>query len=556
MNVLAVSITDHGRAVARRLPFAAVHGGLGATVRERWADVDGFVLIAAVGVAVRAVAPLLADKHTDPAVVCVDDAGRWVVPVTGGHAGGANHLARTVADLLGATAVITTATDGRGVPGLDTLPGFVARGDIAGVTRALLDGEPVALRSELPGWPMPIDVPAVSADLPTAAAQVIVTDRRAAAEPGVVALHPPSLVVGVGTSADAPPDRVRALVEEVLADEGLAPESVAEVATIERRRGEPAITALGFPVAVQSAEALAAVAVPTPSDVVAAAVGTPSVAEAAALLAAGPDAELVVAKRKNDVATVAVARRVAARGSVILVGLGPGHAMHRTPAADRAVRTADVVVGYGPYVEQAAALLSPRTEVLALPVGAEVERANLALEHASRGRRVAVVCSGDAGIYAMASIVAEIAPAAAPGVEVSVVPGVSAGLAAAAVLGAPLGHDHVLISLSDLLTPWEVIERRVEAAGAGDFVTVFYNPRSRVRDWQLPAALQILGRHRAPGTPVGIVTAAGRAGEAAQITTLGGIDVTTIGMTTCVIVGSSTTTVIGGRMVTPRGYKR
>src|SRR5205823_6364427 len=154
-----------------------------------------------------------------------------------------------------------------------------------------------------------------------------------------------------------------------------------------------------------SADALAAVAVPTPSPVVECAVGTPSVAEAAALLAAGPGSELVVSKVTGAHATVAVARRVRPRGHLAVVGLGPGHPRHRTAAAEAAVRRAEVVIGYGPYVEQAADLLAPGADVVRSPIGDEAVRAKQAVAEAAAGRRVALVCSGDPGVYAMASLV-------------------------------------------------------------------------------------------------------------------------------------------------------
>jgi cobalt-precorrin 5A hydrolase/precorrin-3B C17-methyltransferase len=291
--------------------------------------------------------------------------------------------------------------------------------------------------------------------------------------------------------------------------------------------------------------------VPTPSEVVRAAVGTPSVAEAAALSAAGPGATLVVRKQAGPHATVAIARRRGPRGRLSVVGLGPGHPLHRTPAAERAVRRAEVVIGYGPYVDACAELLSAGQEIVRSPIGDEVVRAKQAVAEAEAGRTVAVVCSGDAGIYAMASLVLELGG----DVEVEVVPGVTAALAAAALLGAPLGHDHAVVSLSDLLTPWEAIEARVRAAAAADLVVVLYNPRSRGRHWQLDAVRDLLLAHRSPATPVGVVTDATRPDQAVVVTTLGDLDPATVGMTTCVIIGSSTTTVIGGRMVTPRGYR-
>ena len=272
MRIVSVSVTEAGRALAGRLPFEHVHGGLGETVRVRWGDVDGFVLFAAVGIAARVAGPLLDDKRTDPAVVCVDEAGRFAVAVAGGHAGGANRLAEEVAARLGATPVITTATDAAGVVALDALPGFVAAGDVAGVTRALLDGEPVGVMCELPDWPLPPALPSPR----RGRTEILVTDRDVVDQPGVVVLHPPSLVVGMGASTGAPPDEAAALLAAALEAAGLSPASLAEVATLDRKAGEAAITALGLPIRAYPAPRLAAQPVPHPSTVVEQAVGTPT----------------------------------------------------------------------------------------------------------------------------------------------------------------------------------------------------------------------------------------------------------------------------------------
>jgi cobalt-precorrin 5A hydrolase/precorrin-3B C17-methyltransferase len=547
VKVLAVSVTAAGARACRRLPYEHVHGDLAGTVRSRWGSVEGFVLGCATGIAVRVVGPLLSDKRSDPAVVCFDEAGRFAVALCGGHAGGANRLAREVAGLLGAAPVVTTATDAAGIPALDGLPGFTACGDVAGVTRAWLDGRPPLVETTL-DWPLPFE----GGDGPH---RVLVTDGVAGDEPGRAVLHPPSLVAGVGASSNAPAGAAAVLLAEALAAAGLAPVSVAEVATIDRRARDPVVTSLGRPVHGFPAEVLARVEVPNPSPPVAAEVGTPSVAEAAALTAAGPGAELVVTKRKGAAATIAVARRRQPPGSLAVVGLGPGGPGHRTGAATAAVRHADVVIGYRAYVDQCADLVEPRHEVHAHPIGAEVERCRQALALAAAGRRVALVCSGDPGVFAMASLVEELAPEYG-GPPVEVVPGVTAAGAAAALLGAPLAHDHAVISLSDLLTPWPVIERRLQAAAAADMAVALYNPRSARRTWQLEQARQVLCASRPAATPVGVVTDAARPGQRVELTTLGALDASSVGMTSIVIVGSSSTVVVEGRMITPRGYDR
>jgi cobalt-precorrin 5A hydrolase/precorrin-3B C17-methyltransferase len=550
MRVVAVSVTEAGRALAERLPYERCHGSLKETAQRLWHEVDAFVLMAATGAALRVIAPLLSTKAADPGIVCVDEAGRFAVALCGGHAGGANDLAREVAGLLGAEPVVTTATDATGMPALDNLPGFVATGDVSKLSAAYLEGRNPQVEVALAGWSPPAAL--CQGEGP---GRVVVTDAAGPPGAGSVYLHPPSLVAGIGCASEATSEEVASLLEGALAKAGLARESLGLIATIDRRRSHPALVGLGLPVRAFGAQELAAVPVPNPSAQVAASVGTPSVAEAAALLAAGEGARLVASKQRSATATVAIARRSGPMGKLSVVGLGPGSVAHRTLAATVAVRSAEVVIGYGPYIDQAADLLGSGHVIERSPIGEEVGRARRALELARSGRRVALVCSGDPGVFAMASIVLELACSNAPEIEIEVVPGVSAGLAASSLLGAPLGHDHAFVSLSDLLTPWEVIERRLHALGAADLVVVLYNPRSRARTWQLTAALEVLGAYRPPTTPVGIVTDAARDGERTEVTTLGEVDVTRVSMTSCVIVGATTTKRCGTRIVTPRGYR-
>ena len=553
MRVVTLSVTEAGAELAVRLPYEHVHGNVVESAKREWDNADALIFFGATGIAVRAIAPLMRSKTTDPAVLTVDDAGHHVVALTGGHAGGANDLAAEVAALLSATPVISTATDLAGLPALDRLPGFTASGDVAGVTRAWLDGRsPSVVRDEgLEQWPVPVE----SGD----GGRVTVTDSNRPPLPGEVLLRPASLVIGAGASRGADPEALAATASQALATAGLDPSCVSAVATADIKRSEPAVVGLarfyGVPLLTYPADVLARQDVPHPSPVVEEAVGTPSVAEAAALIAAGSDSALVATKqvsRTRD-STVALARRPRPAGHLAVVGLGPGRADIRTPEAAAAVRHADVVIGYGPYVDQAADLLRPGQQVVRSPIGAEAERASEALARAAGGEQVALVCSGDPGVYAMASLVCELAPGHGDP-PVSVIPGVTAALSGAALLGAPLGHDHASVSLSDLLTPWEVISRRLQAVAEADFVVSLYNPKSQRRTSQLPAALAILGAHRPPETPAAILTDIGRPGETVLRTSLSELDPASVGMLSLVVIGSSQTRWIGDRMVTPRGY--
>jgi precorrin-3B C17-methyltransferase len=246
------------------------------------------------------------------------------------------------------------------------------------------------------------------------------------------------------------------------------------------------------------------------------------------------------------------------------VSLGPGSTEYLAPRARAALEASQVVVGYQTYVDLIADLLTHQ-EVVATGMKAEVKRCQAAIDRIRAGQNVALVSSGDAGIYGMAGLVLEVC--AAQGLRVGpadadrevdlyleVIPGIPALAAGAALLGAPLMHDFASISLSDLLTPWEIIQRRVEAAAQGDFVIVLYNPKSKKRDWQLKSVVELLLKHRKPSTPVGLVGRAMRQGEEVVITTLEKLPDQPVDMQTIVLVGNSQSFQYGDYMVTPRGY--
>ena len=233
-------------------------------------------------------------------------------------------------------------------------------------------------------------------------------------------------------------------------------------------------------------------------------------------------------------------------------GLGPGGAQDMTLRAVAALEACDLIVGYTAYIDLVADQF-PDKETLTTPMRKEVDRCRMALEKAQEGRSVAMVCSGDPGIYGMAGLLFELV-GDYPGIEIEVIPGVSASNGGAAVLGAPLMHDWCTISLSDLLTPWELIEKRLEAAARADFCMSLYNPSSHKRADYLARACDIILRHKDPSTICGYVRNIGREGEEAHVTTLGELRDTSVDMFTCVFIGNAQTTVIDGHMVTPRGY--
>jgi cobalt-precorrin 5A hydrolase/precorrin-3B C17-methyltransferase len=539
---------------------------------ELFAEGRPIVGICAAGILIRALSAALQGKQVDPPVIAVAKDGSSVVPLLGGHHGG-NDLARRIAAAIGGHAAITTASDVKLGIALDQPPPGWRIKDISAVkpvVAALLDGARAKIVNET-------EVDAAWLDaIGGGATPTILISERADARADLV-YHPATLALGIGCERLTESDEVARLVERCLSEANLAPQSVACVGSIALKAAEPAVHAvavqLGVPARFFSAETLERETprLTAPSDIVFAETGCHGVAEGAALAAIGARGVLVVPKTRSTRATCAIGRapvpldaqRIGRpRGKLDIVGIGPGAAAGRTAEVDAALRGATDLVGYRLYLD----LLGPLAQSKQLhgyDLGAEEERVRIALDLAAAGRRVALVCSGDAGIYAMATLVYElIARGKNPDwarVEIRGLPGVSAMQVAAARIGAPLGHDFCAISLSDLLTPWPAIEQRLKAAAEGDFVIAFYNPVSQRRRTQLAAAKEILLRHRPAAAPVILARNLGRDGETVTVTELAKLEIDAVDMLTLVIVGSSETKAVerpdGGVWVyTPRGY--
>lgn len=589
-NIAIVALTKDGAALARRLqstlPRSRVHG-LAPRVEDcdtSFTDTTAYLAglfaagqviigICASGILIRALATGLADKQAEPPVIAVSPDGAHIVPLLGGHHG-ANRLAAQIADITGGSAAITTAGEVvHGVALDDPPPGWILANPQSAkpVMAALLDGDQPTMVIEAgdPAW---------LADLPIGRDgewMIRITDRAITAAADELLFHPPTLALGVGCERDCDPDELIKLVDETLAAAGLSPASVAVVTSIDVKMDEAAVHAvadhLGVPVRYFDASRLDAETprLENPSDIVFREVGTHGVAEAAALAAAGKDGELAVAKHKSTRATCAVARGTSiepsnigmARGTLSIIGTGPGDAAHRIPITDSAVGAATDLVGYGPYLDLlgAAAQGKQRHD---FDLGAEEDRCRHALELAATGRNVALVSSGDPGIFAMASLVFELLDRgdnpAWQRIAITVHPGVSAMQLAAARAGAPLGHDFCAISLSDLLTSWPAIETRLRAAAQADFVVALYNPASRRRRQQFETARDILLAHRPDDTPVVVARNLARPGEQVSIIPLAELSIEAIDMLTIVIIGNSQSRTIAGAAsrwtYTPRGY--
>lgn len=555
------------------LTGGTVHQGDTATLPRLFAAGTPIIGVCAAGILIRLLAGHLGDKQGEPPVLAVSQDGAHVVPLLGGHHG-ANRLARDIATGLGGTAALTTASDSRFGRGLDEPPdGYVLAdpGAAKAAMAALLGGAAIRLDGVAP-WLHEASYP-IAGD---GTVLVSVTDQRSA--DGLV-IHPRTLVAGVGCERGTVAAEIIALVQATLDSAGLAAKSLAALATIDLKADEAglheAAAHFGVPLRLFSTVELDAerARLVTPSAIVEAEVGVAGVCEAAALKAG----KLLVSKQKSQRATCAIGQAMApidpktfgrAAGLLHIVGIGPGEAISRTASAVAALDDATDWVGYGLYLDLVADLRAGQHEHR-FPLGDEEVRVRHALELAGTGKTVALVCSGDGQIYAMAALVFELLEAhgeralsdAARRVAVCSHPGISALQSASATVGALLGHDFCAISLSDLLTPREDIIKRLHAAAAGDFVTAFYNPRSLRRTDLIVEAKAIYLGHRPPDTPVIIGSSVGRPEENVRVTTLEEFDPAEIDMLTIVLFGSSTSRAFrrgDGRTVayTPRGYAK
>jgi len=540
----------HG--LARRVPDADIaFDDTGEHLRRLFAAGTPIVGICASGILIRLLASCLTDKTAEPPVIAVAEDGSAVVPLVGGHHG-ANDLAVTIAALFGIAAAITTAGDVRFGMALDNPPiGWTLANPehVKLFSADLLAGETVRLDDSVPPFLADTDIPRDLGGI----LRITATSQSQPGDPRHLVYHPAKIAIGVGCERGADPAELNELVASALATGGIAPAAVAGLYSLDLKADEPAVhaaaAALGVEARFFDASTLEAEAprLKNPSEIVFREVGCHGVAEGAALAAAGPDGELVVAKTKSARATCAIAiapmpieSTGCPQGQLLIVGTGPGSDGWMTAEAESAVAAATDLVGYTLYLDILAARADGKIRH-DYQLGEEIDRVRAALNIAATGKTVALVSSGDPGIYAMATLAFELLETGDRSdwrrVAVQVCPGISALQAAAARSGAPLGHDFCTISLSDLLTPWDAIERRLRAAADGDFVVAFYNPVSRRRTWQLGKAREILLAARPESTPVVIARNLGRDGEQVRIVTLGTLDPADIDMLTVVLVG-------------------
>ncbi|MBE9161405.1 precorrin-3B C(17)-methyltransferase [Tychonema sp. LEGE 06208] len=555
----------------------------GETLRELFATQTPIIAICAAGIIIRTLAPLLSDKRAEPPVLAVAEDGSAVVPLLGGlH--GVNDLAREIAAALGVQPAITTTGDIRFRTALLSPPqGYYLANpeDAKTFISNLLAGAKVSIEGDA-SWlwesNLPLAQPAPRGAAPTeriapaAKLTIRVTEKAVVPTPDCLVYHPQVVTFALTQLSDIEPEKAIYYVQQILENADLAAASVAGFFALKHEMGNPTLEAISqfFKVPVRflnlpelvEFDTVKLIQYNSSFDVTAAQIS---------LTAAGANSQLIGYDRTNafSCAIALAAEPIDAsaigisRGKLAIVGTGPGGAPWMSPEVKQILREATDWVGYKFYLDLAGTLREGQKRHDS-DNREEIDRARFALDLAASGKSVAVVSSGDPGIFAMAAAVFEAIDSDSKpewqGIDIRVAPGISAMQAAAAAIGAPLGHDFCAISLSDILKPWEVIEQRIAAAAKADLVMAFYNPISKQRIWQLGRAIEILLQTRDAKTPVVLGRNLGRPGQSVRVCTLGEFQPEDADMRTLVIVGSSQTRIIprkyGGDVwvYTPRRY--
>ena len=542
------------RTIQQVYPGALIHGlaervegadrvyhEFGATLRELYQQNTPIIALCAAGIVIRTLAPLLLEKGAEPPVLAVAEDGSAVVPLLGGL-GGVNVMAREMAAALDVAAAITTSGELRFGTCLLNPPSGYALGDLELGKRFvsdLLAGETVRIEGSAP-WLAQAQLP----EDPQARLAVHVGHAERTPAANELLIYPRNVLVAVSNGVADLPSAVRKALHQAK----IAVQSVACLLAADSEMSSAALreAALELGVPLRFGNDVGAV-----SELARNALG-----QSVKIFS---DDSLAIAVAEQPLDPLSIGRP---RGRLAVIGLGPGAAELMVPAVKAELARANDVLGYETYVRMAGPFRADQI-MHCTDNREEMQRARHAFELAAQGRSVVVVSSGDPGVFAMAAAVLEAlhesSDAAWHNVDLEILPGVSASLATAAQAGAPLGHDFCVLSLSDNLKPWEIIEKRLDLASQADLALAFYNPISLSRPWQLGRALEIVARYRTPQTPVVLGRDIGRPGQTLRVTTLGQLTPDQVDMRTMVLVGSSTTCVFsrvgGGDWVyTPRWY--
>lgn len=551
-------LAENLKALLKEVQIFRLESGL---ISKNWQKDKMLIFICACGIVVRKIAPFLKNKLEDPGVLVLNETGEYVIPLLGGHGARINELAQKIANFLSAKAVITTASDSLFLTPLDLwikekglilknpelLPGIMTLFNQKGTLRVYKEKS-----VKIPLFKGALEVEKVEE------AEVIITNRILGKPKKQLILIVPNLWLGVGFHENLKEAYLEEAVKKVFEKYQLEEKALKGVTTLDKKAKHQALlnfclhkklSLLSF-----SKEELEKVKALTSSEKVYEAVGLESVSEQAALLAS--KGVLLVPKQVFSDLTIAVAEEdYQLRGKLYIVGIGPGAVEFLTLKALQVLREAEVIVGYQTYLK----LLEPlfyNKEVYSFSMTEEIKRAKKAIEEALKGKKVALISGGDPGIYGMAGLVLEILTFNRLSLDLEIIPGISALNACSALVGAPLMNDFAVISLSDRLTPWEEIEKRLRSLAQLDIPLVIYNPKSGRRSKQFLKALEILKTVRSLDTVVAVVISAMRENQKVYLTTLRDLKEEWVDMHSTLIVGNSQSFFSGNWFITSRGYEK
>ncbi len=543
---------------------------------KKWPEIDLIIFIGSIGASIRIINPFLTSKDQDPGVIVIDNKCSKILPLIGLHQSNTQNIAYQIANLLDGEIIETNNSNDQSFLNLDAFGnqwGWERSGNIKDWSKLVikqarneeifckqLSGNSLWKNSESGEIIKQINEKEI--EKPDSTFHVSIFENHK------TTWHPPVLWIGIGCERNTSKELIANSFNNLLESRNLSKYSIAGLATVDIKKDEKGILELAkeknLPIKFFSKEDLSKIIVPNPSNVVQEEIGTPSVAEASCLLAAGEGSKLLEEKRifKNQSGAVTIAVSESknqynpTQGEIHIIGSGPGDISFLTNNSRKALSRCSVWIGYKMYLDLIKSLKRSEQVLIESNLTEEKERCSKAIKLAEEGIKVALISSGESGFYGMAGLLLEllqkIKKEYRPYFEVH--PGISSVQLAAAISGAPLMNDFCSISLSDKLTPWSLIEKRIEGALLGDFVIAFFNPQSIERNWQLKSVIDICLKSRHGDTPVLIARQVGRENQSKKFFTLNTIPFKEIDMLSIIIIGNSQTTLVDEIFLTPRGY--
>jgi len=544
--------------------------------KEKWKDLDLIIFIGSIGASIRLINSFLTSKDKDPGVIVMDKEGSKIIPLVGSHQSNTKNIAFQISNLFGGEIIETNNSNDQNYLNIDSFGnqwGWKKSGDVKDWSKIVINqakNEEIFCKQSSGNnlWKTSESGEIINqigqkeTEKPDSTFHVSIFKNNPRN------WHPPVLWIGIGCERNISKQLIANSLNNFLESRNLSQQSIAGFATIDIKKDEKGILELAeeknLPIKFFSKEDLSTIIVPNPSNVVQKEIGTPSVAEASCLMAAGEESILLEEKRifknQSGAVTIAIAESKnqynPTHGEIHIIGSGPGDISFLTNNVRKALSRCTVWIGYKMYLELIKPLKRSDQVLIESKLTEEKKRCGKAIQLAEEGIKVALISSGESGFYGMAGLLLEllqkIKKEYRPYFEVH--PGISSVQLAAALSGAPLMNDFCSISLSDKLTPWSLIEKRIEGALLGDFVIALFNPQSIERNWQLKTAIDLCLKSRQEDTPVLIARQVGRENQSKKFFTLKTIPFNEIDMLSIIIIGNSQTTLVDEIFLTPRGY--